>query len=919
MIQSIRHLRRDRGARHAGRVLAALAAAVALAGWPVMASAVVSYEVLGSFQKPGNQVVAPLVQHSDGNFYGVASANGAYDFGTVFKVTPTGALTTLHSFTGTDGSGPAAKLVEGADHALYGTAAGGGANGFGTAFKITTAGVFTKLADFTGLAGAAPGSVPHALTLHADGNFYGVAQAGGSGGNGTVFKMTPAGAVTTLVNFTGTSGARPGSEPIGPLAVSGTLLYGVTKLGGTAGFGVIFEVSTTGTWRSLGEFTGTAGARPGSNPAGGLLMNTDGLLYGTTEFGGTNGFGVAFKTSTAVTPVYTVLRHFADATGSQPVGTLVHGTSPDTALYGSTANGGTGGLGTVFKLVTSPTVTHTVLANLTGETGAMPGSSMRGGLCLGGTGLFFAVTSAGGAGNLGSVFKITSTGTFTSLGGLSPVNGWLPSGAPVASGTGGLLFPVAAGGASGGGNLMNVAANGTISVAAALGGTLGTTPDGALMPSAGNFYGVAAKGGASSRGTLFRYNSGSGAALVSAYNTSGGSLAEGSLVPGADGLFYGISREGGASSRGSIYKITSAGTRTRLVSFTGTGGAAPGGKPRAPLVLAPDGNFYGLTEEGGSANTGVIFRLTPVGAYSVAASFGSTGPRSPQGGFVLGNDGLLYATTSLGGTGDLGALIRFTPGPNTWETLGEFTGPTGAAPGELPAGELLVGPDGTVFGTTLLGGASDEGVVFRYSDAMGLQTLVEFTGIAGTAPGSAGGADPAGLVFTGGLAFGSDDLLYGVAPSGGADGGGVVYRITLPPPMTDWKNAYLGDPNAPDLDDPDADGMKNLVEYALLSNPTVSDPTALPAGAVTDFIDGRFLAITVSRDPARTDITLIAEVSADLQTWTTLATSAAGAPFSGPGYHSGDDSLPGVKSVVIRDLQPVTSGPRRFIRVRVLH
>ena len=875
------------------------------------------YEVLGSFQKPGSQGVAPLVQHSDGNFYGVAAAGGAFDLGSVFKITPGGVMTTLFAFGGADGSGPAAKLVEGVDHALYGTAASGGAGGFGVVFKLTAAGVFTKLVDFAGAVGVARGSVPHALSLHADGNFYGVTQAGGAGGGGTVFRMTAAGTVTTLLEFTGNTGARPGSEPQGPLAVAGNFLYGVTKLGGAAGLGVMFEVSTAGAWRSLGEFSGTAGARAGSNPSGGLLLNTDGALYGTAEFGGTNGFGTAFKLTPAASPVYTVLRQFADLTGSQPAGSLARDAAG--VIYGTTVNGGANGLGSVYKLTTAGG--HTLLASFTGETGATAGSAMRGGLVAGADGLFYGVTSSGGPGNLGAVFKITATGTFTSLANLSLNPGWTPSGAPVASGSGSLLFPVASGGAAGGGNIMSVATSGAISVVAALGGTLGATPDGALLSAGASFYGVTAKGGASSRGTLFRYTPGAGTALVVAYSTSAGSLAEGPLVLGAGGFYFGIGREGGASLRGAIYKVTATGTRTRLISFTGTAGAAPGGKPRGPLVLAGDGNFYGLTEEGGAANTGVIYRLTAAGVYSVMSAFGSAGPRSPQGGFAVGNDGLLYATTGLGGTAGFGTLIRFHPDSGAWETVGEFTGAAGAAPGEMPAGELLVGSDGTLYGTTLLGGVADEGVVFRYSAALGLRTLVEFTGIGGANPGSAGGSDGAGLIFTGGLAFGADGLLYGAAPSGGAGGGGVVFRLALPPPLSDWKSIYLGDANAPDLADFDQDGISNLLEYALHSAPNIADPAAVPVATLTPFQDGDRLAIVLPRDPARSDVSVIVEVSESLLagSWSPLAISSGGNPFTGAGYFSGDSATPGLKFVTLRDTQPASVSAKRFLRIRAVH
>lgn len=882
----------------------------------VSAHASITYEVLHSFQKPGTQVVAPLLLHSDGNFYGVASANGAFGVGTVFKMTPTGTLTTLFAFDDTNGAGPTAKLVEGTDNALYGTASSGGASGFGVAFKVTTSGTFTKLVDFTGTSGAARGSVPHGLMLHADGNFYGVTQGGGTGGFGTVFKMTSAGVVTTLVDFTGTTGTRSGSEPVGPLAASGSMLYGVTKLGGTAGLGVIFEVSTTGTWRSLGEFSGTAGTRAGSNPAGGLFFNaSDGALYGTTEFGGTNSFGVAFKITTAASPVYTVLRHFADLTGSQPTGALVRGA--DGLLYGATALGGSSGLGTLYELTT--TGTHTVLANFTGETGAVPGSSMRGGLTVGADGAFYGLSSAGANGNLGSFFKVTSAGVFTSLASLSLTQGWMPSGAPVGSGTGSLLFPVATGGAGGGGNVMSVTTTGSVSVATALGGTLGSYPDGALRAAGSTLYGVTAKGGASARGTTYRYTIGSGASLVVAHTTSGGSLAEGSLVLGADGLYYGVGREGGASSRGAIFKVTTAGVRTRIVSLTGTAGAAPGGKPHGPLVLAADGNFYGLTEDGGSANTGVIFRLTSTGVYTALYQFAATGARSPQGGFVIGNDGLLYATTSAGGSADQGAVIRFDPTTSVVTVMGEFTGTSGIAPGSLPAGELIVGSDGAIYGLTLLGGASGEGAVFRYTSSSGLETLVQFTGSSGAAPGSAADTDGAGLIVSGGLAFGSDGLLYGVASSGGVGGGGVVFRITVSPPISDWKLSYFGDANAPDLGDSDNDALPNILEYALLSHPGVSDAANLTPITVTAFPDDTRLAMVVPRDPLRTDITITVEASDSLLpgSWTTLATSTHGSVFTGPGYFSGDSNSAGVKYVTIRDTQSASLATRRFMRVGV--
>lgn len=876
----------------------------------------VTFELLHSFERPGTTTQAALVQHADGHFYGTAASGGAANQGAIYRLSSAGVLSTVYALKSTDGAAPTGSLCVGADGELYGAAPSGGANGFGSLFKVSTAGVFTKLADFTGTAGAVKGSVPEALVLAADGNFYGTTQAGGSGGFGTVFRMTPAGVVTTLVEFTGTTGAAPGYQPLGPLAANGSLLYGVTKAGGSAGLGVIYEITTAGVFRVLGQFTGTAGALPGASAAGGLYFNsTDGLLYGTTEYGGTNSFGVAFKISTAVTPVFTVLRHFADPTGSQPVGTLVKGSDGD--LYGMTYLGGTASLGTIYKMTTSGT--HTVLANFTGSSAGTLGSSPRGGLCAAANGRLYAVTPSGGAGNLGQAFEITTAGVFTALSAVSLNEGWNPNGAPVLAGTS-VLFPNAAGGSGGGGNLMSVDTSGTTSVAAALGGTLGNAADGALFSTGGNWYGVTAKGGASGRGTMFRYSAAGGAALVLAYTTSAGSLAEGPLILGADGLLWGVGREGGASSRGTIYKITTAGVKTRVVSLTGTVGAAPGEKPRGPLALASDGNYYGLCGLGGTANTGLLFKLTPAGVYTSVSQCAATGPRSPAGGLVIGSDGALYGTMSAGGTADAGVFIKYIPNDTTWTVLGEFSGSSGATAGSAPGGELHVASDGTIYGMTTSGGGSGAGSVFRYTAGNGLETLFSFTGSAGAYPGTAGDSDGAGLPYTGGLATGSDGKLYGVAPGGGTLGGGVVFRLSFPTAIQTWKQTYLGDANAADTADPDGDGRSTLLEYAQLTHPALADIPTSAQPTTASYVDGISLTLSVPRDPARNDINLFVEAADTLlgTTWSVVASSTLGAPFSGLGYVSGDSSSAGVKTVIIRDTALMASSPRRFMRLRIV-
>lgn len=862
-------------------------------------------EVLASFQKPGTQATGRLLRLAGGETYGTASSGGAQGLGSVFRVTGSGAVETLVSFTGTTGAvpgrGPTAGLTLGPDGSLYGTTTGGGAGGFGTAFKVTTAGDFTKLVDFTGTGGTAKGSVPGPLVVHPDGNFYGTTAAGGTGtpenpaGFGTVFRMSPGGTVTTLVEFTGTAGNAKGGEPTGALAISGTTLHGVTRIGGASNLGTIFRLTTAGSFTALHDFTGTNGARP----AGGLFLHPNGLLYGTTEFGGAEGFGTAFSLSTAAAPVFTSIRSFADLVGSQPVGELV--AADATTLLGTVATGGASGFGGIYQLTIGGA--FAMLASFTGESGIVPGASPRAGLVADGSGFFHGVTSAGGPGNLGTIFKINAAGTYSVTAHLSPPAGWMPSGAPLADGAGGWLFPLAAGGAQGGGTLASWSQGSGLSAAAALGGTFGSAPDGGLVLKAGSYYGVASQGAASGRGAAFRYQPGPGLSLVNAFTSTGGALPEGALIDGSDGALYGVSREGGTSARGTIYKVTTAGTRTRIVSFTGTGGASPGNTPRGPLVLAANQNYYGVTTRGGSSDRGVLFKISPLGTYTVLAHFTTTGPRLPEGGLVTGSDGFIYGTCSSGGTADAGALFRLDPADDSWSVVASFDGTTAAS----PAGEIHAAADGAILGFAT---APGNGAVFRYTAAAGLQVVAAFDGNNGRATADNG----AGLVFTGGLATAPDGTILGSVPGGGPAGGGVFFRIAGDTPLAAWKTQQLGSSTASDDEDPDHDGLANVVEYALGRIPTLPDA----AGSTVASIAANFLRLTVPRDPARNDVVMIVEATSNLADWTPLATSINGNAFTGPGYLSGEVPGGGLKTVVVRDLVPVTAASRRFLRLRVL-
>jgi uncharacterized repeat protein (TIGR03803 family) len=273
----------------------------------------------------GFSFYAGLVLGENGNFYGVSTKGGRYGYGAIFEVTPAGKLTSLYSFTGgADGATPYARLLQLPRGDLYGTAYAGGANGLGTVFKVTPGGAFTTLHSFTGGAdGAAPIG---GLAAGADGNLYGTTCAmgpanpdnfcsGAPSGFGTVFRITPAGVLTTIYAFTG---AADGSSPRASLVLgSDGNFYGATTWGGTFTFpceldgcGTIFEVTPAGVLTTLHTFDG-GNSIEGYEPYGGLVQGTDGGFYGTTVLGGAQGSGIIYSLSTGLGPFVKPVPHAA--------------------------------------------------------------------------------------------------------------------------------------------------------------------------------------------------------------------------------------------------------------------------------------------------------------------------------------------------------------------------------------------------------------------------------------------------------------------------------------------------------------------------------------------------------------------------------------------------------------------------------
>jgi uncharacterized repeat protein (TIGR03803 family) len=374
---------------------------------------------LASFDnKNGNEPLGSLVQGTDGNFYGTTTNGGAYGSGTVFKMTPSGTLTTLYSFCAqkncTDGNAPYAGLMQGTDGNFYGTTVGGGVyncfSGFGcgTVFKITPSGTLTTLHSFDGTDGLSPESK---LAQATDGNFYGTTSGGGANrgdgsGCGTVFKITPDGTLTTLHSFDGDDGSGPYA---GLVQATDGNFYGTTISGGAyytcgydgSGCGTVFKITPGGDLSTLHIFEGPDGESAFDE----LLQATDGNLYGTTYGGGVNkwygntGAGTIFKMTLAGT-LTTLYNFCAQKSCTDGVGPRALMQAADGNFYG-TAHGGAYGYGMVYKITPRGTLTTLHSLDIT------DGLDSAGGLVQAANGKFYGATEDGGRYSAGSVFSLS--------------------------------------------------------------------------------------------------------------------------------------------------------------------------------------------------------------------------------------------------------------------------------------------------------------------------------------------------------------------------------------------------------------------------------------------------------------------------------------------------------------------------------
>ena len=517
----------------------------------------------------------------------------------------------------------------------------------------------------------------------------------------------------------------------------------------------------------------------GLNPAASVVQGSDGNFYGTTRNGGTSNLGTVFK----ITPagVETVLYSFAGGTtdGSRPTAALIQGS--DGNFYGTTSGGGSRGAGTVFSI--TPAGVETVLYSF-GDGGTADGSTPNAALILGSDGNFYGTTTDGGPPTNGSpigegtVFRITPAGveTVLHLFGGGAADGSNPNAALILGSDGNFYGTTTYGGTHASGTVFKITPAGieTVLYSFDCSNTAACNPNAALIQgSDGNFYGTTTYGGSlSDRGTVFKITPAGIETVLYSFDCSNtyGCMPNAALIQGSDGNFYGTASSGGPLEAGAVFKITPAGVETVLHLFPGANylfeGASTtdGVMPNAALILGSDGNFYGTTSNGGTGNSGSLFKITPAGTETLVYSF-NTGPEGQNPvGLIQGSDGNFYGTTTDGGTSNLGTVFEITPaGVET--VLHSFVG--GATDGSLPAATLIQGSDGNFYGTTANGGTSNFGTVFKITPA-GVETVLHSFAV-GTTDGW--------LPLTA-LTQGSDGNFYGTTTSGGTYNSGIIFKIT---------------------------------------------------------------------------------------------------------------------------------------------
>lgn len=359
---------------------------------------------------------------------------------------------------------------------MYGLASSYGPGGMGTLFTVNSNGVLDTVTTFNGTFAAIPYGSPFYAS---DGNFYASSVDGGYADSCAIFRCTPNGVQTTMINLDSVWG---GSDPQGNdlMQAQDGNLYGMTVMGGTYSNGVLYKLTLSGQYTALHFFDASA-----STPYGSLIQTADGNLWGMTSAGGTNGYGTVFKCTTS--GVFTIMYSFAATDGERPFGALLQ--ANDGNFYGLTSAGGQYGFGTIFQF--TPSGSFTKIADFNGTNGKAP----YGSLIQATDGYLYGLTSAGGFLDAmtpyGTLFKCSLSGNINSMHTFDRYEGATAMGTLLQASDGNMYGVTSAGGANSLGVVFKYTLSGTFTKIADFNTTLGGSPMYAkLIEPANNVLGI---------------------------------------------------------------------------------------------------------------------------------------------------------------------------------------------------------------------------------------------------------------------------------------------------------------------------------------------------------------------------------------------------------------------------------------------
>jgi len=731
--------------------------------WPACALAIIVVAhaplaagdiVLHNFAAPprGANPLASVTRDAAGNLYGTAALGGIANRGVVFKVNTEGQETLLYSFTGgADGGVPESSVIGDGAGNLYGTTNSGGASNAGVVFRLNAKGQETVLYSFTG---GADGGYPYSGVIRdAAGNLYGTTTYGGGADLGVVYKVDATGHETVLHSFTGAAdGGHPNAGLI--LDAKGNL-YGTTVNSGAEYGGVVFRMDPMGNETVLHSFSGEDGVEPYA----GVIGDGAGNLYGTTFYGGTTDNGVVYKLDAKGNE--TVLYNFTGgADGGEPQAGVILDAQGN--LYGTTLLGGTGdcpeGCGVVYKLDASGQ--ESVLHSFTGGADGANGNGDPGLIRDAEGNLYGATSNGGGPASAGVLFELDPAGQESVLYTFpSASDGANPHAGVIDDGKGNLYGTTYSGGPANAGVVYQVDATGETVLYRFTGGADGKNPNaGVIRDLAGNLYGTTVYGGVG-YGVVYQVNAEGNESVLHAFaGGADGAYPYAGVILDSEGNLYGTTYAGGPENSGVVYKVDATGHETVLFGFSGTDGSGP----QAGVIRDAAGNLYGTTVYGGASNAGVVYELHANGIETVLHSFtaGLDGA-NPYAGLIGDATGNLYGTTYFGGPSNAGIVYKVDVATKQETVLYIFSGANGAN----PEGGVISDSAGNLYGTTVKGGASSAGAVYKLN-TIGQETLLySFTG--GT-----DGANPlAGLILN------SAGKLYGTTSNGGNSDTGVVFAL----------------------------------------------------------------------------------------------------------------------------------------------